>query len=111
MYCIEGLDQTDAPTVFDWYLDLDHGGFRSEWNAEMLGGIVTMRHRASRSATPLAQQPVYELLDEEQFVDGELTFVPYYTFHNRGTTSMEVWIPYRATPEPRQNPSGATPSR
>ena len=24
-----------------------------------------------------------------------VTLIPYYTFHNRGITAMQVWIPYR----------------
>ncbi|HSZ55710.1 MAG TPA: beta-L-arabinofuranosidase domain-containing protein [Tepidisphaeraceae bacterium] len=95
LYCIEGIDQPGDPTVFDWSLNLDSGDFRSEWSAGLLGGIETLRHRAWCLATPSDQSPLYQPIDSQRVIDGELMFIPYYAFHNRGITSMEVWVPYR----------------
>lgn len=33
-----------------------------------------------------------------QFSPCELTFIPYYTFANRGESDMRVWIPVAETP-------------
>jgi DUF1680 family protein len=93
LYCIEGIDQSADSSVFDWYIDPTKGEFRRHWNADILGGIVTLRHAASRTALPATDLPLYQPLDARRLIDGELLLVPYYSFHNRGNTSMEVWIP------------------
>jgi DUF1680 family protein len=100
VYAMEELDQPSGTSVFDWYLDLasGKGGFHSAWNPGMLGGIVTLTHRASRPVRPNRDLPLYEIVTPQRYVPGEVTLIPYYTFHNREITAMQVWIPYRDLP-------------
>jgi DUF1680 family protein len=93
LYCIEGLDQQADPSVFDWRLDLSKGEFRSDRNPDVLGGVVTLRHAALCEVRPAGELPLYEPIGSRRLIAGELLLVPYYCFHNRGNTSMEVWIP------------------
>jgi DUF1680 family protein len=93
LYCIEGTDQQPDSSVFDWSLDLSKGEFRHDWNPDLLGGIVTLRHAALHTAQPAVGLPLYQPLDSRRLIEDELLLIPYYTFHNRGNTSMEVWIP------------------
>lgn len=97
LYCMEALDQREGSSVFDWFLDLneDKSDFAGEWKPDLLGGIFALTHRALRLTLPLAQQPLYQPLTRRRFSDGQITLIPYYTFHNRQNTSMEVWIPVR----------------
>ena len=99
MYAMEGLDQPSGTTVFDWVLDVAaaRDAFRQEWKPDMLGGIVTLRHGASRPSAAARTEPLYQALIPRQFTAGEVTLIPYYAFHNREITSMQVWIPYRET--------------
>jgi DUF1680 family protein len=97
VYAMEGLDQPEGTSVFDWYLDLTSGkgSFRSEWKPQMLGGIVALAHKASLPGQPNRERPLYETMGPQRFTSGDITLIPYYTFHNREITSMQVWIPYR----------------
>ncbi|HVX67957.1 MAG TPA: beta-L-arabinofuranosidase domain-containing protein, partial [Bryobacteraceae bacterium] len=99
VYCLEGLDQPSGASLFDWSLDVaGKGGFKSEWKPGMLGGIVALTHQASRPTSPNAALSLYdELRPGAERVPGQVTLIPYYTFHNRDITTMEVWVPYRET--------------
>ena len=50
VYCLEGLDQPKGASLFDWSLRSRLGAelVREAWKPEMLGGIVTLTHQASR---------------------------------------------------------------
>lgn len=96
LYCMEGLDQPLGTTVFDWYLNSAQPQWKEEWQSNLLGGILTIKARGSRPATAAAGRPIYERFPAwppAQRTPGELTFIPYYTFTNRGTTTMQVWVP------------------
>jgi len=100
VYCMESLDQPSGTSVFDWRLDSPAGkqAFTSTWKPGMLGGIVTLSHRATRPAKADSGQPLYDVISRstaQASLPGEITLVPYYTFHNREITAMQVWIPCR----------------
>jgi DUF1680 family protein len=97
VYCVEGLDQPSGASLFDWSLDLaQKDAFASEWKPTTLGGIVSLTHKASRPTSANSALSLYDdLRPGSQRVPGELTLIPYYTFHNRDITTMEVWIPFR----------------
>lgn len=100
VYCMESLDQPEGASVFDWRLDSPAGKqpFTVAWKPDLLGGVVTLAHRATRPVKPDTSQPLYDLLSHataQASRPGEVTLVPYYTFHNREITAMQVWIPYR----------------
>ena len=100
VYCMESMDQPTGTSVFDWRLDSTAGksSFSTTWKPDMLGGIVTLTHHATRPAKADNSQPLYDVLSREAArgtVSGEVVLVPYYAFHNREITAMQVWIPYR----------------
>jgi DUF1680 family protein len=100
VYCMESLDQPAGTSVFDWRLDMPAGKglFQTTWKPDLLGGIVTLTHHATRPAKPDSGQPLYDVLSlstAQASLPGEVTLIPYYTFHNREITAMQVWIPYR----------------
>jgi len=99
VYCLEGLDQPAGTSVFDWYIGggAGRGTFRPAFDPDLLGGIVTLTSPAWRASTPNASLPLYRPLTPAQLVAGEIKFIPYYTFQNRESTPMEVWIPVRAS--------------
>lgn len=94
VYCLEGLDQPAGTSLFDWYV-ASKLEFRSEWRPDLLGGIVTLKQKAAHPAEALSAIPLYLTPRTQQFVTGEVTLIPYYTFQNRENTPMEVWIPVR----------------
>lgn len=96
LYCMEGLDQPLGTNVFDWYLKAAAPDWKEEWQSNLLGGILTLKAKGSRPATTAASRPIYERFPAwppSQRAPGELTFIPYYTFANRETTPMQVWVP------------------
>src|SRR6516165_8747645 len=99
---MESLDQPQGASIFDWRLELGlkRDTFKMEWKPDLLGGIETLSHRAKRSSRPDSDAPLYENLSAQSSPparSGEVTLIPYYTFHNREITAMQVWIPYRQT--------------
>lgn len=96
LYCMEGHDQPLGTTVFDWYLNAAQPQWEEEWKPNLLGGVLTLTAKGSRPAETAAERPIYERFPAwppAQRKSGELTFIPYYTFTNRGTTTMQVWVP------------------
>jgi DUF1680 family protein len=98
VYAMEGLDQPAGAPLFDWILDNPHAPFKSEFRPGFLGGVTVLRHGAVRPKQSTQDDPLYQTLTPAPppaMVPGEITFIPYYTFHNREITPMQVWIPYR----------------
>jgi DUF1680 family protein len=97
VYAMEGLDQKGFDSLFDAALSLPSKGFTLEHRPEFLGGVTVLRHAGVAAEPPLASLPLYQPLDQaavRRTRKVELVLIPYYTFHNRGPTPMQVWIPY-----------------
>jgi DUF1680 family protein len=92
VYCMEGLDQNS--------IDLADAGlssfndFRPEWHANVLGGVVLLKHLGSQPIKASAGEALYHPLAKRATRRADLTLIPYYTFANREPTPMAVWIPY-----------------
>jgi uncharacterized protein len=100
VYCLE---QPDQPfNLFDASLWLDGSGFVNEFRPDLLGGILEIKHRGTVVEQPLSEEPLYQAFRPVKDRPGKevaLTFIPYYTWANRGESRMEVWVPYM-TPQP-----------
>jgi DUF1680 family protein len=100
VYCMEALDQPGG-AVSEWVLDLNGKKeplFKIEAKPDLLGGVTVLKHSGLRYDSPVLKMPLYTAMDElrqQAMTPGELVLIPYYTFHNREMTSMQVWIPYR----------------
>ena len=103
VYCMEGIDQPLPQNVFAWTLDLRGPGsaspasFQTRWEKDLLGGVLTLSHRAVHAPSELSRQPLYGLFlaaAPSRSAAGEIKLIPYYTFDNREPTSMQVWLPY-----------------
>lgn len=96
LYCMEGVDQAERTTVFDWYLRAREPQFREEWQGNLLGGVVSLKAKASRPAEAAGGRPLYERYPAwppSERRSGEVMLIPYYAFQNRGVTTMQVWVP------------------
>jgi hypothetical protein len=102
VYCLEKHDQPGLDSIFD--VSLPAGPepgkeFTAEFNPDLLGGILTLRHKGIVTVKPLSDEPLYQTLDRTYRRTGrevELTFIPYYAWANREPTAMEVWVPFKA---------------
>ena len=94
VYCMEQLDEPGQ--VSDLLLTKAREGFESEYKADLLGGILVLKHPGEEYSPSLSTEPLYEPLeksDSRKTKPVELTLIPYYAWANRDRTPMEVWIP------------------
>jgi DUF1680 family protein len=99
VYCLEQHDQPEGVAVAQARFRLTSDPARDfvpEERADLLGGVVLLRHQGLRVPEPLSAIPLYRPLAaaETQFQPAALTLIPYYAFLNRGPAAMQVWVPY-----------------
>jgi DUF1680 family protein len=96
VYCLEQPDQTGF-NLFDASLLDDGSVFTDEFRADLLGGVLVLKHRGTAVDRPFSGEPLYRPFREKVERPGNvvpLTFIPYYAWANRETSRMEVWVPY-----------------
>jgi hypothetical protein len=93
VYMLEQHDNPDA-SVFDVALDRAMP-IVAVFRPPLLGGVTVLTHRGLASPRPLDQAPLYSFRPPALSRRVELTFVPYYAFHDRGPADMTVWVPLR----------------
>ena len=98
VYCIEGLDQAGAPdfsTVSIVVNSKSLQDFKPVYQPTLLGGVTVLHHQGAVTET----SPADALYTPATTVPAktrpsDLTMIPYYSWANRQSTSMQVWIPY-----------------
>jgi DUF1680 family protein len=97
VYCLEQLDQPEGVNLFDVRLDgrPSSAKFATEFEKDVLGGIVVIKHRGAVSENSLSNAGLYQrFVSKAPAVRAtELRFIPYYAWANRAATSMQVWTP------------------
>jgi DUF1680 family protein len=109
VYCLEQLDQPDGLRLSDVAVDM--GGtdqapgtasgqsmaapFQEEFVADLLGGMVILRHQGAVFERSTSRAPLYFRYHSQprKTKSVPLRFIPYYAWANRADTPMEVWIP------------------
>jgi uncharacterized protein len=98
VYCLEQLDQPEGTALYDVSLDLSQKvspQFHEEFQRDLLGGIVVVKHPGAVFDTPGADASLYgpytRSTNKSRRV--ELKFIPYYAWANRTATPMQVWTP------------------
>jgi hypothetical protein len=88
VYCLEGPDYKDS-TVKSIVVDTS-AAVSSSYQDTLLNGIIVLVSNGSASA----RQP-----KSDQLITTATTVkaIPYYSWNNRGSCEMEVWIPYEAS--------------
>jgi DUF1680 family protein len=101
VYCLEGVDQSDS-TVQSIVLD-SNAAVRAVYVPEKLNGItelVTTGYMVTKD--PKGKTPPSQTV----------TAIPYYSWDNRGSGEMEVWIPYKAdAARPKPEPTIASKAK
>ncbi len=99
VYCLEQLDQPKGIELADVALvpdGLKKGqGFSESFEKSLLDGVVVLHHDGSVAQTPEARRGLYFPSSAAPCKSSKttLTFIPYYAWANRATTSMLVWTP------------------
>jgi hypothetical protein len=98
VFCMEEPDQIERAhevPFADYIVHLD-AETETNFNSELLGGVMILSHPGSISRSSSAKG-LYYAASETQKADVTATtlkLIPYYAWANRGPASMQVWIPY-----------------
>jgi hypothetical protein len=96
VYCLEQPDQAGFNLMDAALLD-DGTGFVSEFQKDLLGGVMILKHRGTVVDRPFNSEPLYLSFHDQTERPGAvvaLTYIPYYAWANREISRMEVWVPY-----------------
>jgi DUF1680 family protein len=98
VYCLEQIDQPSGTALFDVSLDLRKkaaGEFHEEFQGDLLGGIVVLKHPGAVNDKNSSMERLYGRYTPAAPNTREvsLTFIPYYAWANRTSTPMQVWTP------------------
>src|SRR3989475_4665441 len=98
VYCLEQLDQPQGISLYDVSLDLREGSssaFHVEFDKDLLGGIVWLRHAGAWNEKTSSDGKLYRAYTPTvpKGRQVELKFIPYYAWANRTATQMQVWTP------------------
>ena len=90
VYCLESPDLPHDTDIVDVYLP--YGAERTaHFQDDLLGGVTAIETEVHiRRKT---QQQLYQELDPPVWEPFATRFVPYYSWANRGTAEMTVWVP------------------
>jgi DUF1680 family protein len=98
VYCLEQLDQPRGVSLYDVSLDLrqdSSSAFHEEFDKELLGGIVVLKHAGAWAEKTSSDGKLYRAYTPTvpKGRQVELKFIPYYAWANRAATPMQVWTP------------------
>lgn len=101
VYCLEGIDQPADTVLTDAALDLSTSQtqFHEEFEGDLLGGTMVLRSPGVVYERTQSRDALYSKFSPKppQTKRTLLTFIPYYAWSNRQSTSMEVWTPFVRT--------------
>jgi uncharacterized protein len=98
VYCLESHDQPAGVDLLDVALD-PHAPLHADWNPDLFGGAMLLRAGGWALDPGGWDGQLYRPLNHGDAPPGRpltLTAIPYYTWANRGPSSMRVWIPRAA---------------
>ena len=90
VYCLETPDLPAGAGILDVYLPAT-SKLTAEYHPDLLGGLATVTGDVLLRRDK--QAGMYRTLDEPKFAGAKVQFVPYYSWCNRGSGEMTVWLP------------------
>ncbi len=98
VYCLEQIDQPEGVPLREVALNLgpkSSAPFQEEFQNDLLGGIILLRHAGAAYGESAEQNRLYFRYSAEPRKSRpvSLTFIPYYAWANRTATPMQVWTP------------------
>lgn len=88
VYCLEEVD--NGENLSACYVDTEQP-LRMEYDENLLGGTVVIRAAGKKLSQETWGEALYQT-KRPKWKDAELTFVPYYSWGNRKTGEMAVWV-------------------
>ncbi len=87
VYCVEGKGNNDNALNI---IMPDHVQFQTEYQPQLLGGVNAISFNAHVAEVSADGKRV-------STATKKVTAIPYYSWNNRGATSMQVWMPTKIT--------------
>ncbi len=90
VYCLEGVDNGEDLHCLSLSPEVE---FEYLWKEKELGGIGIITAEGTRLDTQDGKLPLYSNIHRKSNeIEQKLTWIPYYTWANRGETEMSVWV-------------------
>lgn len=90
VYCIESPDLPQNTGILDVYLPLS-SELKAEYKPQLLGGVTTISTEVKIRKD--SSNAMYHSLEKPQWETVQTQFVPYFSWANRGSAEMTVWVP------------------
>ena len=90
VYCIETIDLPENISILDVYLPLE-SKLKAQYRPDFLGGITTIEGNVLLRKDKNGK--MYNQLKTPEWEPFKTTFIPYFSWSNRGLSDMTVWIP------------------
>ena len=95
IYCLEEIDQPSGVSLSDVAVNRGRQSsqqFQTEFRKDLLGRMVVLHHTGAVYERGASENNLYLRYGGEVKTRSiPLTFIPYYAWANRQTTSMQVW--------------------
>jgi len=101
IYCLESIDHSNI-SVFDVVLPVDSSGaahgLKAKFEPDLLGGIVTISGSALTYDPPSTDESLYSFESFDKYLKPvSIQAISYFSWANRGSSDMTVWIPSMTT--------------
>jgi uncharacterized protein len=94
VYCLESADLPDGQSIFDIVIPSD-ASLRPE-KIKVGGAVMTgLKGEVEWNNGPAFNGQLYREVSRSKGVKIPVTFVPYFSWGNRGEGDMTIWLPYR----------------
>ncbi|MDO6693137.1 glycoside hydrolase family 127 protein [Aliiglaciecola sp. 3_MG-2023] len=91
VYCVESPDLPENATILDAYID-GETDFKIEHKTDFLGGITTIEATMLMRKQP-SENMYHSISTKPTFLRHKVQLVPYFSWSNRGTAEMTVFMP------------------
>lgn len=90
VYCMEEIDNSKNLHLYRLKQDAD---FKSVYKEDLLDGVIELTTKGFKAvASDYENESLYIEAFKEEYEAVPMTFVPYYTWNNRGEGEMQVWV-------------------
>jgi DUF1680 family protein len=90
VYCVESPDLPNNTGILDVYID-SNAELKAQHQDNFLGGVTTIE--ANLLLRPVEQDNMYRVIEKPTWDKQRVQLVPYYSWSNRGTAEMTVFMP------------------
>ncbi len=92
VYCIESADLPQDTNIVDVYID-GTSDLKPVYKPNFLGGLATLEGNVLIRSDKEDKEAMYHAIDKPKLKSTKASFIPYYSWSNRGQGEMTVFMP------------------